>query len=193
MRVASTSLAKIGLNAIWPGGDRRTALRYRNFEGHQRAGAKSVLEQERTCGNSQRTSPVVPRWPQGSTPGYVIRKLFRADTSAGGARRAGTKPFLWESNARAGQARARPWLQPLREGSGMAATSGAFVGGETAGALFVLWKTAMGARINGAWATPRRSPGSRSVAPMMGRTCRHEAAKLSSARRRSDCGNISTR
>ena len=46
----------------------------------------------------------------------------------------------------------------------MAATLGAFVGGETAGALFVLWKTAMGARINGAWATPRMSPGSRSVA-----------------------------
>ena len=58
---------------------------------------------------------LVPRWPQGSTPGYVSRKVFRADASAGGARRAGTKPFVRESNARAGQARARPWLQLLRE------------------------------------------------------------------------------
>ena len=31
----------------------------------------------------------------------------------------------------------------------MAAPSCAFVGGETAGAPFVLWKTAMGPRING--------------------------------------------
>ena len=75
----------------------------------------------------------------------------------------------------------------------MAITSGALVGGETAGALFVLWKTAMGARINGAWETPRRSPGSRSVAALMGRTCCPETAKCSSARRRSGWGNILTR
>ena len=37
-----------------------------------------------------------------------------------------------------------------RERSEMAATSGAFVDKETAGALFVLCKTEMGARINGA-------------------------------------------
>ena len=66
----------------------------------------------------------------------------------------------------------------VREGSEMAATSGAFVDGETAGARFVRQKTAMGARTNGAWATPRRSPGSRSVALMVGRTCRPEAANV---------------
>ena len=66
----------------------------------------------------------------------------------------------------------------------MAATSGAFVGGETAGALFILWKTAMGARIK-VWATAKESPGSRSVAPLKGRTCRPDAAKCYSARRRS--------
>ena len=64
-----------------------------------------------------------------------------------------------------------------REASEKAATSDAFVGGETAGALFVRWKTAMGAHINGAWATPRRSPGSMPVVPLIWRTCRPEAAK----------------
>ena len=62
----------------------------------------------------------------------------------------------------------------------MAATPGAFVGGETAGALFVLLKTATDARINGAWATSKRSTASRSVAPLMGKPCRPEAAKYSS-------------
>ena len=65
-------------------------------------------------------------------------------------------------------------------GSEMAATSGAFVGGEMAGALFVLGKTAMGAHINRAWATPRRLPGSGSVTPLMERTFCPEAVKCSS-------------
>ena len=45
------------------------------------------------------------------------------------------------------------------EGPETTATSGTFVGGEMAGALFVLWKTAISALFNGAWATPRRFAG----------------------------------
>ena len=36
------------VDAMWPGGDRRAALRHRNFEGHQRVEAPtSVLESEK--------------------------------------------------------------------------------------------------------------------------------------------------
>ena len=75
-----------------------------------------------------------------------------------------------------------------RKGSEMAATSGAFAGGWTAGALLVPRKTAMGATFNGTWATPRRSPGSKSVAPLLGRTCRPKAAKCCSAQEERPAG-----
>ena len=73
----------------------------------------------------------------------------------------------------------------VRQESETAATSGTSVDGERTGALFVRWKTSMGAHVNGARATPRRSPGSRSAVPTMGRTCRPEATKCSSAKGRS--------
>ena len=50
-----------------------------------------------------------------------------------------------------------------------------------------------GTRKSGAWATPTRSPDSRSATPVKGSTCRPEATKCSCIEKRPGCGNMSTR
>lgn len=55
----------------------------------------------------------------------------------------------------------------VTEDSKMTATSSVFVGGARAGAPFERWKTVVGARINEAWVTSKRSPGLRSIVAMM--------------------------
>ena len=112
--MASTSLAKIGsmrcgreVTGALPSGTEIS-------KGVREKEPKSVWELEKHP-RIRRGRRLVPRWPQGSIPGYESRNYFGAHASASGARRAGRKSFFRESNARAGQARARPWLQLLRE------------------------------------------------------------------------------
>ena len=139
-------MAKNQVDAMWLGGDRRAALRYRNFEEHQRAGAKIRLGAEKTTGNSQRTSPS-SSMAAGVHSGLYKSKVMsrrclgrrcqtrKTDTHCSGVKRS-SKTDEGEAVAAAA----------AREGSEMTATSGTFLGGETAGALFVPWKMAMGAR-----------------------------------------------
>ena len=111
---------------------------------------KSVLELEKTSGHSQRTSPsssIAAGVHSGLCKSKVISRRClgrRCQT-----RRNETVCLGVKLSSRAGEGEAVA-AAAAREGSEMVATSGAFAGGETVGALFVLWKTAMGARINGA-------------------------------------------
>ena len=146
------------VDAMWSAGDRRTALRYRDFEGHQRAGAKirfgAGKNTQKFAENVTCCSMAAGVYSELCKSKVVSRRFLgrRCQTRRNGTLCLGVKP-----SSRAGEGEAVA-AAAAGEGSEMAAISDAFVGGETAGALFVIGKTAMGARINGAWATPRRSP-----------------------------------
>ena len=157
---------------------------------------KSVFEVENTSGNSQSTSPNCAM-TGGVQPGSC---MSNAISRRWGGSRAQTRKneerwseFNRFSNVDEGAVTAVP-ASPV---SGELLTAETWSSVNWPGWGSETWvacrKAPSGTPKSGAWATPTRSPGSRSVTPVKGNSCRPEATKCSCIERMLGCGSMSTR
>ena len=156
---------------------------------------KSVFEVENTSGNSQSTSPSCAM-TGGVRPGSC---RSNAISRRCGGRRSQTlkNEERWSEFNRlssVGEGAVTVSASPV---SGELLTAETWPSGNWPGwgseTSVACRKAPSGTLKSGAWATPTRSPGSRSATPVNGSNCRPEATKCSCVERKLDCGSMSTR